>query len=178
MAINGIQMILDKSNKEFYGEQENSMILATQTFFQNNRNELPKKIGGKKKIYLKDLVASKYIDPIKDKNKKECDMERSYVEVFKFSQTSYKYKVKLICPGEHETKIDDMDINPTIGITLPTGEQQNQEKDLNAVINLKAVNSDDEKYKDVNLISYSYIIFIKMPGATQFEEAKNTGSVK
>ena len=120
MAINGIQMILNKSNQEFYSEQENNMILATQTFFQNNRNELPKKIGGRKKIYLKDLIASKYIDPIKDKNKKECDMEASYVEVFKFSQTSYKYKVKLVCPGEHETEINNSEIEPVIEIDLPT----------------------------------------------------------
>ena len=36
--------------------------------------------------------------------------------------------------------------------------KQKQEKDLEAVINLKAVDTDDEEYKDVKLISYNYIM--------------------
>ena len=43
IAIGGIQLLLDKSKEEFYNEQENNMIMAAQSYYQTNRNKLPKK---------------------------------------------------------------------------------------------------------------------------------------
>ena len=50
IAIGSVQRILDKSEEEYYNEQENGMSMAAQSYYQNNRNRLPKSIGHIKSV--------------------------------------------------------------------------------------------------------------------------------
>ena len=59
VAITGIQVILDRSQTEFYKNQESNMEMAAQNFYQQNRNNLPKSIGQKTEVKLKELVETK-----------------------------------------------------------------------------------------------------------------------
>ena len=174
IAIGGIQLLLDKAKEEFYNEQENNMIMAAQSYYQTNRNKLPKKIGKIVEISLKELEDAKYIDPIKDRNKNNCDNENSYVKVFKYSQTDYRYTVKLVCPGEYDTYLENSNINPTVKITAPDGDKLNDVKKVNATIDLYG----ESKDKKTKLISYNYIIYSKLPETNKYVEVKNTGSIK
>ena len=72
--------------------------MAGQSYVQQNRNALPKAIGQKKQIPLKTLVEKNYIEPIKDYSDNECDLENSYVQIFKYSQDDYSYIAYLDCP--------------------------------------------------------------------------------
>lgn len=174
IAIGGIQLLLDKAKEEFYNEQENNMIMAAQAYYQTNRNKLPKKIGKIITVSLKELEDAKYIDPIKDRNKNNCDNENSYVKVFKYSQTDYRYTVKLVCPGEYDTYLENSNINPTVKITAPDGDKLNDVKKVNAIIDLYG----ESKDKKTKLISYNYIIYSKLPETNKYVEVKNTGSIK
>lgn len=72
LAIGSVQLLLDKSEEEYYKEQENSLSLAAQSYYQNNTHELPKSIGQIKEVKLSKLISSKYIEQIKSKNKNNC----------------------------------------------------------------------------------------------------------
>ena len=85
LAIGSVQRLLDKSEEEFYSEQENGLIMAAESYYQGNSNKLPKSIGQTEQVPLETLVNSKYIDEIKTKSKKNCNKATSYVEIIKYS---------------------------------------------------------------------------------------------
>ena len=51
-----------------------------------------------RKVTLKQLVEDNYIEQIKDYYDKECYLEESYVQIFKYSKTDYSYLPYLKCP--------------------------------------------------------------------------------
>ena len=52
-----------------------------------------------KKTSLQTLVDKNYIKAIKDYSDNECDLEKSYVQIFKYSQDDYSYLAYLECPS-------------------------------------------------------------------------------
>ena len=68
----------------------NSMKDAAETYFTNDR--LPKKVGDKVKITLAEMLNKKLLLPFVDKYGKECDLNKSYVEITK-TETEYEMKV-------------------------------------------------------------------------------------
>ena len=157
-AIVSVTKIIQDGKKEHYDTAEDNMSLAGQSYVQQNRAALPKAIGQKSTVPLSTLVDSKYIQPIKDYSDKDCDLSKSYVQVYKYSQSDYSYVAYLECPGY--TSEDKMNsLTP----------------EINAVINVDAEKSTATANVTINgndkLMSYSYIIY------RGSKEVKNTGSV-
>ena len=179
IAINSIQRILDKSESEYYSNQEENMILAAQTYYQNNRKELPKSIGQERKVTLKKLQDTKYIDAVNDRHKKVCNSTDSYVEVLKYTQKDYKYKVYLDCGDEYKTKITDNSILPEITIETPSADKYDEIKDVKAIIKMKGAAEDTS----IKLSSYNYVILQAQPEEgvaledLSYKEVKNSGSI-
>ena len=158
IAIVSVTKIIADGKKEHYDTAEENLSLAGQSYVQQNRAALPKAIGQKKIVQLSTLVDSKYIQPIKDYSDKDCDLSKSYVQVYKYSQSDYSYVAYLECPGY--TSEDRMNsLTPEINAVINVDEEKST-----ATANI-TINGNDK------LMSYSYIIY------RGSKEVKNTGSV-
>ena len=146
VAIVSVNKVIQKSKQNHYITAEDNLEMAGQSYVQQNRNILPKTIGQKTKIPLKTLVDKNYIEPIKDYSDNECDLDNSYVQVFKYSKEDYSYVAYLDCPI-YNSKEQIEKGSPTITITLT-----NPQSTKTAKANIKV--EDQEK-----LLSWSYIIY-------------------
>ena len=98
VAIVSVNKVIQKAKQNHYITSEENIKMAGQSYVQQNRNYLPKVIGQKRRIPLKTLVDKNYIEQIKDYNGNDCDLNSSYVQVFKYSQNDYSYITYLDCP--------------------------------------------------------------------------------
>lgn len=146
VAIVSVNKVIQNAKSKHYTTAEEQLKLAGQSYIQQNRSKLPKSIGQMVKIPLRTLVTSNYIEEIKDYSKKECDLDKSYVQVFKYSQTEYSYTSYLKCPT-YSSANNMSGKEPTITASF-TGTSG----DVAPAVSLKIV--DDNK-----LMSYSYIIY-------------------
>ena len=64
IAIVSVNKIIQSGKEKHYKTAEKNLILAGQSYVQENRSELPKTIGQKKIVYLKTLKEKKYINSI------------------------------------------------------------------------------------------------------------------
>ncbi len=156
-AIVAVNNIIQKAKTNHYLTAEKEFELAAQSYAQQNRSELPKAIGQKKQIYLKNLVDKNYIEIIKDYNGNDCNLEESYVQVFKYSQNDYSYLPYLKCE-QYDGEETFTQGSPTISLTITDG---NRLKVAEANIKI----TDQEK-----LLSWSYIVY------REGKEVLNSGS--
>ena len=148
---------LDKAKKDYYDSLNKNLILVGQSYVQDNRNSLPKAIGRSTKITLQTLKDKKYLtSDVVDYSKKSCDLEKSYVKVFKYSENDYSYMAYLVCPN-YTSKEETYANGPEIEIDF-----NNSVNVARAVLTMK----DPDK-----ILSYSYIVY------KDGVEVKNTGTV-
>ena len=72
---------------------------AAENYFTKER--MPEKEGDTSKLTLKQMMDQKLVLPFLDKNGKECDLNKSYVEVTK-KKNEYELKVYLKCGSESD----------------------------------------------------------------------------
>ena len=138
-----VRAVLDRGNESYYKTQEDMLVLAGRDYFADYRSKLPKEIGETSFVTLKTLIEEKYIDPIKDENENDCDVNESKVTVQKVSETEYQYYGLLVCNGYRTTK-DETD--PIIKFT--PNKKSSQEN-----ITVKMRVTDNEKVSQ-----YRYVI--------------------
>ncbi len=156
VAIFAVSGIIENGKEEHYNTAEDNLAMAGQSYAQQNRAALPKAIGQKTIIPLSILKDKNYIGEIKDYSDNNCDPEKSYVQIYKYSQTEYSYSAYLECPGYNsEEKVDERTPEITANITSPNDNPKLK-------INIKG---------NDKLMSYSYIIY------RGSNEVKNTGNV-
>ena len=110
-----VRAILDRGNESYYRTQEDMLILAGRDYFADYRSKLPKEIGETTFVTLKTLIDEKYIDPIKDENEKDCDVDESRVTVEKVTEKEYQYYASLVCDAS--TIINSDETPPLIKFT-------------------------------------------------------------
>ena len=188
IAIIGVNAIIKNAEKQHYETQKNTLKMAAQSYAQTNRNVLPKSVGSSTNVNLKTLVNQKYVEKLKTRQGKECDTEKSYVTIFKYSKDGYSYTPHLVCPGYEKELEEDTNTGPTIEflyneVDKSTGKSTTPESFSNSLnkttynnptitLNIKSDNS---------VISYQYIIYKCESQADGTEtcdtELKNSGSV-
>ena len=89
VAIVGVNSIIKSAEKKHYDTQKNTMKMAAQSYTQDNRSSLPKTIGQSTNISLKTLQEKKYVGEINNRQGDKCDVDKSYVKVFKYSKDEY-----------------------------------------------------------------------------------------
>ena len=99
LIVNVNRFLYLKKRVNYYMRVENEIIKASEVYYSNNLNFLPKD-DGKKRVVLNALVVEGYIKKVLDINHKECDLFKSYVEVVKDSD-DYIYKVHLVCNNDN-----------------------------------------------------------------------------
>lgn len=177
VAVVSVSRVMTNAKNEYYKGQEDNIILAAQSFVQNNTDRLPKSVGQTVKLPLSELVKNKYLkEAVKDYGKQDCDMEKSYVEITKVSQKEYAYNVFLECPnfkaststgGTSESEEEKQGI-PSIDIKFDKN-KNNEDEDNVVGIFIKG---------NKKLISYEYKVYSKGKDDTSYRLIKNSGSVE
>ena len=103
LAIVGYSKYVKKSQKDYYAKQEDLVTQAGRDFYNDNRGKLPTELGEENCVLLGNLIKNKYIDPVKDYNKKNCSTTKSKVCAQKISLTKYSYTTILDCGDEYVT---------------------------------------------------------------------------
>ena len=177
--------LVDKAKSEKMDSQKNTVTLSAQTYMQNNKNLVPKIIGESSIIKVSDLRTKKYLTEDIENDKGESCMEKSYVRVYKLSNTEYTYTTFLYCGSE---EIPPEEVVPSPIITAKFSDSTGEIKDniLNNVgdaylyIEINSATTDQiASYKSqgtqIAIDGYSFKIFVYK--GTEKQEAYNSGSL-
>ena len=177
--------LIEKSNKDKMESQKNTVTMSAQTYMQNNKNLVPKIIGETTILKVSDLRLSNYLtEDIKNEKGESC-MEKSYVRVYKLSNTEYTYTTFLYC-GSEEVPEDEVVPSPIIFAKFSDSSGKIEDDKLNNVsdaylyIEMNAATEDElQDYKNdgthITIDGYSFKIFVYKNGKKQ--EAYNSGSL-
>lgn len=116
LALISLKNILNIKNERHWKKLEEQIVTATQKYYKENNDLLPKEIGQTTKLTLRTLKEAQVLNKVIDKNKKECNLDKSYVEVFKYSENEYSYLTYMNCPT-YNNKAELDNIIPTIQIS-------------------------------------------------------------
>ena len=158
IAVVSVTKIIDNAKENHYTTAEENIILAGQNYSQQNREVLPKSLGQKTKLPLSLLIEKKYIQEIMDYSNNVCDIDKSYVEIYKYSKNDYTYQVYLECPSytsENRIKANTPSITASINIDAVKSTPK---------ANITIIGND-------KIMSYNYIIY------RNNKEVKNTGNI-
>ena len=153
-AIAGYTKYVEKSKKNYYKKQQDLVTQAGKDYFNDNRGYLPNDIGEQRCVLLDTLISKKYIDPVKNYDKKACSKTKSKVCAQKISLTKYEYETVLDCGSDYKTTIITP---PSISFKLEdkdfsSGKTKIGEKNKSYEV---IMNVSDSKY---SLKSYKYVI--------------------
>ena len=206
IGIVSVTRLIDNSKKHFYDTQEKQIVLAAQSYANDHKNILPKDIGAMTRITLQDLIDSKYIegniedeagnpcytkpDTIKDKDGKSINIDGTYVDILKSSQTEYKYNGTLQCEKCLEERsykratcsTSKTKLKPSIIISIPKIDSKEKgntifNKNDTIKITIDAVDKTGSYDQSINVVSYSYKIYVdnelKKNSGTKINNKKN-----
>ena len=142
-----VNSIIQKGKNEHYTTAEKHLKVTAESYAQANREYLPKNVGEMTKVKLRTLVDDNYMEPIKDYHDKNCDLDKSYVQIYKYSKTNYSYLAYLDCP-DYKNAEENNNLKPVISIEM-TPDTDNV-KNTTAKINIKDSNK---------ILSYSVTIY-------------------
>ena len=185
IGISATSYLIDRANKDKMDSQKNTVTMSAQSYMQNNKNLVPKIIGESKIIKISDLRKSNYLTEDIKNTKGESCMEKSYVRVYKLSNSEYTYTTFLYCGSEEIPAEQDV---PTPKVVAKFSDSSGEIKDekLNNVsdgylyIEMNAATEEEiEEYKnqglDIAIDGYSFTIF-EIIGGRKYE-SYNSGSL-
>ena len=160
ISVSAVQGIIAKAKERYYKSQEDSFVMAAQSYLNNNKKKQPKVSGQTVKVYLKDLRDAKYIDSIVDYKKEECNVNESYVKVFKYEEDIF-YTPYITCPN-YTTNLrvytSDIEITATF-----TGDDKNLNKAGTTIKIVDKNAKDGDGVEDASIphgiVSYQYKIY-------------------
>ena len=178
-TIPAVNRWIGRGKTESLESQKKTLVMATESYAQSNSKYLPKKIGESIDVPIKNLKDAKYLkEDILNADKKSC-MENSYVRIYQYSRTKYKYMAFVYCEGD-EVPVEDPVPKPTIEITFSdkkgSTDYSNNVNITSLLINIEGGNIDEEK---LGISGYSYTISVNYsydPAAKEVE-IYNSGSL-
>ena len=88
---------IEKAENDYYHTIETSLLLAGNSYFQDNRRELP--VNSYASVPIKKLMEQNYIELIKDKNGNLCETGNVYIYQ---DGDKYSYEACIEC-GEYKS---------------------------------------------------------------------------
>ena len=185
IGVGVVSNLIDKAEQDKIDSQKNTVTMSAQTYMQNNKNLVPKIIGESSIIKVSDLRKTNYLtEDIKNEKGESC-MEKSYVRVYKLSNTEYTYTTFLYC-GNEEVPADEVVPSPVITAKFSDSsgiikdDLLNNVSDAYLYIEINAATADEiTSYKSqgtqIVIDGYTFKIFVYK--GTQKVEAYNSGSL-
>lgn len=169
IAISSVNGIIGKTKNEKSTQEKNTAIMAAKSYIQINKERAPKLNGEIVKITFAELKDAKYLTEDIVNSKGASCMNNSYVEIEKVRDDNYKYSAHIYCGGE-----------------MPPGDVDSDEPVLKSEIVFSNLNNPNissfsftiagsESDEDIGISSYSYIIYTKQIGQSDYMEAYNSG---
>ena len=185
LGVSATSYLSDLAKKNKMESQKNTVTMSAETYLQNNKNLVPKIIGDSSIIKVSDLRRTNYLTEDIKNDKGESCMEKSYVRVYKLSNSEYKYTTFLYCGSE---EVPDEEVVPSPIVTAKFSDSSGDIEDdlLNNVsdaylyIELNAATeSEIASYKSqgtqIAIDGYSFKIFVY--AGSEKQEAYNSGSL-
>ena len=185
IGIGATSYLVDKAKSEKMESQKNTVNMSAQTYLQNNKNLVPKIIGESKIIKVSDLRRTNYLTEDITNNKGESCMEKSYVRVYKLSNSEYTYTTFLYCGDEEIPEEQDVP-TPKVSAKFSDSSGEIEDEKLKNVsdaylyIEINAASDDKlQEYKNMGnsiaIDGYTFKIFVVRDGSKK--EAYNSGSL-
>ena len=188
IAIISVTRLINRSKKDVDSHNKNMLVMAAQSYYAENRSELPKEIGESNKVKASVLRSSNFLKSDLKNGKNESCMTESFVKVIKKSKSDYKYTAYLYCGTE--TPIDDTNENkPYVEAKFTAGADDsnlsiNDDGEIQNVstARLKVTIYGSEKEKNVEnktvaIEGYNYSISAEIKGETELREVYTSGSL-
>ena len=177
ISIPAVTRWIDRSKSESKESMKQTLVMATQSYAQANRNILPKVIGQTVTVSAENLKDNQYLkEELQDANKKSC--MSSYVKVYKSDKNKYTYTPYLMCEGDTATA-ENASVTPSISIGF-SGSKSGSNIQNVATSSFKVTISGGRKDgKDLGIDGYSYSISVKYTSDTNEKsvEIYNSGSL-
>ncbi|MDO4995751.1 MAG: type II secretion system protein [Bacilli bacterium] len=154
ISVTAVQGIIAKAKERYYKSQEESMVMAAQSFLKNNQKQQPKVSGQTKTIKLETLLSNKYIDKVVDYKKETCSGAESYVKAFKYENEIY-YTAYLKCPN-YTTDMNAL--TSSINISTAFNTDTNVVNNSKATITITDSNGGDDRIQK-GIVSYQYSMY-------------------
>ena len=170
ISIPAVSKWIDRSRNESDESQKKTLLMASQSYAQENVKILPKVIGQTITVTAEELKTAQYLKTDLVNSKKKSCMD-SYVKIRKTNQKLYDYKVYYLCEGD-SLLVNDSTNNPTISIGF-TGSANTV-----SVAAFKVVITGGTKDGiDLGIDGYSYSISARYNTSDQLVEIYNSGSL-
>ena len=173
IAISGVSRILERSHNEYYKNQEKNLVLAAQSYMNNNKSKMPKVIGKKTKVTAKTLKEANYLkkDITEYDGKTVCDEDNTYVNVFKYGKTDYSYTAVVSCTNYANKEVAGENAAPKIDVDFSTNKEDL--RNAKVTINMLGDSSGNTKILSYN---YSLYVVVKSGSNVKYVELYNTGN--
>lgn len=177
LTIVSVNRYLDRSRNEKDKQNRNNAEIATELYLQDNQSLFPVMVGDSTKIDLSTLRKANYLkDNVKNSKGEDC-MEKSFVRVYKLSQTEYSYYTYLYCGDDIVPAEVDVP-KPVIENFKFTGGHFNGSgfddvKDAKFSFTMKGSAFDDT----IGIYSYQYVVYVDSREKGVFEEVFNSGNL-
>ena len=165
IAISSVNGIIGKTKNEKSTQEKNTAIMAAKSYIQMNKERAPKLNGEIVKITFAELKDAKYIV---NSSGASC-MNNSYVEIEKVKDDNYKYSAHIYCGGEMPPGDVDLD-EPVLKSEIVFSNLNNPN-----ISSFSFTIAGSESDEDIGISSYSYIIYTKQIGQSDYMEAYNSG---
>lgn len=171
LAITSITRLISKSRDVEDNQYEKTLLMAAESYMQDNKSKLPKRVGEQKVLTATFLRQKRYLK----------SGDKGCVDVYKETNTDYKYTVDMECKGT-ETNICDKTLPEVekIYFTDHTLEPLNN-IDLDNISEARFVaqinGGKDENNKALKISGYSYAILIQTVDDPKLHEVYNTGTL-
>ena len=180
ITIMSVSRVIERSKKAQKEEQEKTIVMATESYMQDHKSEMPKVIGETTTISISVLKNNKYIkEDIKNGDGKSC-MEHSNVTVYKQSKDKYIYTPHLYC-GDEVPPAEEQAPIPTISIlfTDASGEENANvfENVSEAKIVITITGGRDANNHLIPIDGYSYSISTSTHDSMDVKEVYNSGTL-
>ncbi len=133
MAVVGYIKIQEGIKKTYYHSQEESIMLAATEFYNYNEAKIPQMFGEAEKVSLQELISNGYMENVLDRNKKDCDLDKSSVIAYRDSYEKIQYEVCLVCLNDNYKTENDCEIKTIddygLKVTATIGETKREYKE-------------------------------------------------
>ena len=146
IVVISINNILKTSKEKYYIELNERITSSINEYYEKNKDKILTEVAKEEKISLKTLVDENILKDIKDHKGKECDINKSYIQLYKYSNKDYSALTYLECPSYSTTKQNEQ-VKPKITI-----DYADPKKSKKAYVTIKI--------KDENrLMNYTYKVY-------------------
>ena len=182
-AITSATRFISKAKGENVDQQRNALIQAAQSYMQANRSKLPKTIGEEQKVTAITLKEKRYLQKdLKNKEDEDC-MPKTYVKVKRTSKAKYEYSAVVLCGNDQDTNTSAPKPAISLYFSDATGNKLEDDasilkhvKEATLYMEFKGEGKEPEEIAET-IDGYSYAIYVKGTGDTNFREVFNTGTL-